>query len=424
MKIFYKCLKCPMLLLVGFICCNQFPATANELADPAWLECFVGSMTDDQLAGQVMILHLERDKSRMEAKGLSTTQRSLVSSIQPGGLILYAENLLNPEQTRSLILESQDELLVPGFMSVDEEGGRVSRLQRSPEMKASKIPAAGQMAAQGPLAVWLGYLVIGRELAALGINMNFAPVADLGNQSLSDIVGDRAMGADAESSGQNCAVAVKALQACNILSVVKHFPGHGRSIGDSHYGIEEITASWEQLEAQDIKPFKEAFRAGADGVMTAHIWYSALEPEYLPVSMSARIMNDRLRKELGFDGLVVTDALDMKGATGYADSSTVGVRSLVAGADMLLCPVSPEKQKLAIVAALKTGGIDRSDLQRKVRRILAMKLKYGILKRDGSTIRAGLTVPVGDKSFIKLKSAETVGARIHQFIRNTFIVHQ
>jgi len=379
-------------------------------------------ISDEEKIGQLMIIELRRHSNGSPVLSLNDQERELLQELQPGGVILYAENFNNPDQVASLIAEIQACVRIPAFIAVDEEGGRVSRLQRSSKMKASAVPSAARLGSRGALAVKYAYTLIGRELAVLGVNMNFAPVADLPGLSTSDIVGDRGFSADPQQNAFFCTLAVKALRLNGIVPVVKHFPGHGRSSGDSHFLKEQIDISYDELKKTDLVPFEAAFKAGADAVMTAHIEYPQLDSQAVPVSMSKKILDDLLQKDLGFKGIIITDALNMKGAEGYGSEQDAVTQSLEAGSDMLLCPPEPLVLKTELAQKIKTKDLSRGLLGSKVRKILALKAQYRILGFYKSEFIALKTGPQ-DAYFDQLKPSQVFGSKIHRKILENFVLN-
>lgn len=350
------------------------------------------------LVGQTLIVALRwRDDGR-PITSLGPAEIALLRELQPGGVSLFAANLSTVAQTRALVRQIRAACRVPPFIAIDEEGGRVSRLATSRAIEATRIPPAETLGGSGAAAVWRAYDIIGDDLSALGVTMDFAPVADIDGNPLSDIVGDRAFANNPQAAAGMVGLAVRALQRHGVCAVVKHYPGHGRSGGDSHFGRQSAAVGWDELRRTDLVPFEAAFAAGAGGVMTAHIEYPNIDPAAVPVSMSATMVGKKLRGELGFAGLVVTDALDMRGILAKGGPGEVARASLSAGVDMLLCPESALEIRDALLKALGEGRLDRGGLRRAYERILAAKDRFGVLaespaERDDALARARIADP-------------------------------
>jgi beta-N-acetylhexosaminidase len=356
------------------------PLTKESLAE---VEERAKSLNRDQKVGQLFIIHLPWTHDGSKITHLTQAEKNAIRDIQPGGVVLYGVHIATLEQVRTLASEIAALCIIPPFIAVDEEGGRVSRLNNLSSPRATRVPAAAVLARAGPYAVKTAYTVIGRELSLAGINMDFAPVADVPFGTDSDIIGDRALGASFNEAAAYVALATQALSREGVVPVLKHFPGHGRSQGDTHEGVQIIDASWDEMLETDIIPFKRAFSIGAPALMTAHISYPKIEEEALPASISSSIITGKLRTELGFDGVVITDALDMQGIIAASGGKDSAVRALEAGVDMLLSPDDPLRIRRAINEALENGSLDPILIEQALLRILKLKKQFRIL--DGWT---------------------------------------
>lgn len=340
------------------------------------------------MAGQLLLVHLRYLQDGSPQRVLDDATRAMLTDVQPGGVVLYGANIATAAQLRALIADIRGTLRIAPFVAIDEEGGRVSRI-RALEGTVP-IPPAQALAREGVPAVASAYATIGDELAALGINMDLAPVADLGFYPELQFLGDRAFAADPALVSAAVAAAVKALQARGIVAVVKHFPGHGRTRRNSHAMSSVIGASRAELDL-DLQPFRAAFAAGAGGMMTAHVAYPALDPSGLPASLSPRILQGVARTELGFDGLIVTDAIEMRGLTAEIRSEEdAALAAFAAGADLLMGPTNPREVRDGILAALAPAvsgaavqtaapAEARRRLVESYRRIMTVKARYAIL---------------------------------------------
>ncbi|MDQ2961577.1 MAG: hypothetical protein M3R31_00235 [Pseudomonadota bacterium] len=363
------------------------PAPVSAAASGEGRRYVVPAATDAVMIGQLLLVHLRYREDGSRQLTLGDATRAMLADVQPGGVVLYGANVLSPQQVRKLIADIRSVLRIPPFIAIDEEGGRVSRI-RGLEGTVL-IPPARELALQGDGAIAEAYATIGAELAALDINMDLAPVADLGLYPERQFLGDRAFSADPDIVSRAVASAVTALQAHGIIAIVKHFPGHGRTRGNSHQVGAFITASRAELEV-DLRPFRAAFAAGVGGLMTAHVAYPALDPTGLPASVSARILQAVVRRELGFDGLIVTDALEMRGLTTIRTEKDAALAAFTAGVDVLMGPTNPQEirdhlaQALAPPDAGQPTAADalRERLVESYRRIMTIKHRNGILPRE------------------------------------------
>jgi beta-N-acetylhexosaminidase len=230
--------------------------------------------------------------------------------------------------------------------------------------------------------------VTAREARALGVQWIFAPVADVNNNPANPVINVRSFGSDPELVARYVNAYIEGAHGGaqgdaknRVLVTAKHFPGHGDTDVDSHMGLPLITASRERMEAVELKPFKSAIEHGVDAIMTAHMSVPALEPDDIPATASPRVLTALLREEMGFKGIVVTDALDMAGFASKFNSGEGSVRALEAGADVLLMPPNPEQSIRAVLAAVEKGRITRQRIDDSVIRVLTAKIRTGVIKK-------------------------------------------
>ncbi|MFH0916054.1 MAG: glycoside hydrolase family 3 N-terminal domain-containing protein [bacterium] len=337
-------------------------------------------MTLRQKAAQVLLLAID-------GTTLSAGTRELLAEGPPAGILLLERNITGTAQIRALTSALQQAAADLGsgiemFMAVDQEGGSVQRLRKGvPDVPAARTlgesssPAeAGRLAAETAAG-----------LLDLGVNMNLAPVADVVADKTSFLY-RRSYGGDAALVADFVAAVTKAFSRGGLISVVKHFPGHGSASGDTH-GEEVISdATRADFEAIHLPPFRAALAAGADGVMMAHIVATAYDPER-PASQSASIISGLLRGDLGFTGLVIADDLEMAaaGSNGTREGAAPGeaaVAALEAGCDLLISTGTLARQlqiRDAIVEAVRTGRLAPSRLDEAVLQVVALKLRHGIV---------------------------------------------
>jgi len=224
-------------------------------------------------------------------------------------------------------------------------------------------------------------LTAAREARAMGIHWIFAPVADVNNNPANPIINLRSYGEDPEQVSRHVAAFIDGAHSdpdARVLVTAKHFPGHGDTDVDSHLGLPRLEVPRERLDVMELKPFQAAIARGVDSIMTAHMAVPALEPSGMPATVSPKVLTGLLRDELKFKGLIVTDAMTMQGLAMLFDSGEGSVRSIVAGADVLLMPPDPDKAIRAVVGAVEDGRISRQRLEQSVARVLAAKLALGL----------------------------------------------
>lgn len=288
------------------------------------------------------------------------------------GAVLFKRNICSAAQTRRLVDALQASVpqhSPPLIIAVDEEGGTVSRIGGV----GTWMPSAMSLGAAGdPALTESVYVAIGEELASLGFTLDLAPVADVNTNARNPVIGARSFGDRPESVGTHVAAAIRGLHASGVQSAVKHFPGHGDVLVDSHLDLPVSRQARERLRAVELVPFAAAIAAGVDAVMVAHIWFSALESAREPASMSRTIMRELLRKELGFDGVICTDCMQMRAVSDSYEPGEAAVRAVAAGADLVLFsnPLdAAERAQKALQLAVLDGTLDDAEVMRSLERV-------------------------------------------------------
>jgi beta-N-acetylhexosaminidase len=269
-------------------------------------------------------------------------------------VLLFAANLGSPEQTRSLVkqLRSHNPHVL---IAVDEEGGIVTRVEA---VSGSSYPGNAALGVVDDVTVTSAVAQsIGAMLADRGINLNLAPVADLDSNPANPVIGVRSFGADPARVAAHTAAFVTGLQGNMVAACAKHFPGHGRAAADSHLTVPSVAATLSELVATDLVPFRAAIEAGVRSVMTAHVAFPAIDE--IPATLSRRLVTDVLRNELGFDGVIITDALGMAAIGDSAKTASGAIRAMAAGADLICLPADETAQQRAkdTLTAAVFGGV-------------------------------------------------------------------
>jgi len=326
---------------------------------------------------------IEQKIGQMLLLGWTTGPQShaLVDELAVGGIILMDRNIGTPAATAAQIAALQDRArakgLPPLFVAVDQEGGRVQRL-RPPHY--TRRPAQREIGSAGSVdGARAAARSLGEELRSLGFNWNFAPVLDVDSNPKNPIIGDRSYSSDPETVAAFGAAAVRGFQEdAGILACGKHFPGHGDTDTDSHLALPTIPRSRAALDATELVPFRAAIGAGLAAIMTAHILFPALDP-VLPATLSSTILTGLLRGELGFNGLLITDCLEMKGVAARWGEPEAAVLAVEAGADILLCCHTWKTQRAiqqALLTAVHSGRLTETRLDQSLARIAAAKAKW------------------------------------------------
>jgi beta-N-acetylhexosaminidase len=335
-------------------------------------------MTIEQKVGQVFMLGFV-------GTSLNDSNRALVQSLHLGGVTLFARNIDSASQLTRLNADLQtiaDPL--PLFISVDQEGGLVVRVTDG----ATIFP--GNMAVGATGDATLARRVAeasASELLAMGVNMDLAPVVDVNTNPLNPVIGVRSFGSNVGLVSDFGTQTIDALQSAGVSAVGKHFPGHGDTAVDSHRDLPVVPHPLERLQSLEFVPFKAAMQAGVDGIMTAHLYLPAIEPQPdLPATLSKTVLTGILREQLGYQGLILTDALDMDAIKKGRTAAEAAVEAFEAGADMLLIAGinSDDRQHLgdgppALLAAVRSGRVSEPRLDASVLRILEAKARRGVL---------------------------------------------
>lgn len=306
----------------------------------------------------------------------------LIEGYGIGGVIYFRRNVKDAHQLAHLSAELQGMSLRSGgqplFIAVDQEGGMVSRIEKG----ATLLP--GNMAlgaAFAPAGVYASSKIMGKELRQMGVNMNFAPCLDINNNRLNPVIGVRSYGETAAIVGEMGTHAVKGLQDMGVIATVKHFPGHGDTSEDSHHDLPVVPHSMERLMELELDPFIKAIEGGVDAIMTAHVVFAALEQNGVPSTLSYCILTELLREKLGFNGLIVTDCLEMKAISEGIGVAEGAVRAIEAGSDLILVSHRLDRQVSAIeavIAAVESGRIPESRIDESVLRVMTYKCKRDI----------------------------------------------
>ncbi len=387
-----------LTLLLGLV--PALPAAADA-ADPA--QALLQSMTTQEKVSQVLMPTFRKftDASgqKQEVTQLNEAIEGALARHGFAGVILFSENTPGTEQTlrltdafqRANAGEGRSQLLI----SIDQEGGNVTRLGEGTQTPGNMaLGAVNDLTATREMAD-----ILGRELLALGVNWDFAPVLDVNNNPGNPVIGPRSFSDDPQVVAEQGVAFMQALRATGAISTLKHFPGHGDTGTDSHTGLPCITKTYDQLKSCELLPFRACIEAGAEAIMTAHIQYPLIEtgayvskatgePVSLPATLSKTILTDILRGDLGFEGVIVTDAMTMDAIATHFDPIDAAVLALNAGADLLLMPVDTSTPTGiadldayidALTRRVESGDVPLSTLDAAVLRVLRLKESKGLL---------------------------------------------
>ena len=350
---------------------TEVPKTAEELWEEK-IDAEIAAMPlTDKVAGLFLVTPESiTDVSKAVRAGEGT--KEALEKYPVGGLIYFKQNIQSKEQLTEMIQNTKSYSKYPLFIAVDEEGGDVSRVASAG--LADKQPSAAEIGATGDAnnAYQTG-AAIGTYLTDLGFNLDFAPVADLSNVEDS-IMEDRAYGSSAAVAAPFVASMMTGLEEQGVTACLKHFPGIGSTTADTHDGLVSIERTAEELWAEELTVFKAGIDAGAQMIMVGHADVEALSGDKTPACMSEVIVTDVLRGELGYQGIVITDALNMSAISEYYSSEQAAVMALKAGCDMILMPESFEQAYAGILNAVTDGTISEERINDALKRIYRIKM--------------------------------------------------
>ncbi|WP_405157523.1 beta-N-acetylhexosaminidase [Paenibacillus sp. FSL H8-0283] len=304
----------------------------------------------------------------------------LIRDYHVGGVIYFRRNVESVDQLTRLSAELQEMAAeagaLPLMISVDQEGGMVARIDQE---GMTQVPGNMALGATGNAEYTLECAqILGRELKNIGIDMNLAPVVDVNNNPLNPVIGVRSYGEHAESVAAHGVAAITGYQSQGIAATAKHFPGHGDTAVDSHLGMVTVPHDRNRLEQMELLPFRKAIEAGVDAIMTAHVMFPSIEPEPIPATLSYKVLTGLLREEMGFEGIIITDCLEMHAISKPYGVAEAAVRAVEAGADLILVSHTLQDQVAAleaIVEAVRTGRISEEVIHQAVERIMTWKRK-------------------------------------------------
>ena len=373
---FAPCLAFSLFLTLFAVSCAQGdrePRLADDPGAARWVHKTLSRMTIEEKVGQMLVARYTGNFFNEDNETLKDLE-SLIQKRKLGGLILFLGEVY---ETAHLTNRLQALSGLPLLIASDLErgaGNQVAGATLFPPLMA--IGAAGSET----LAYEMGKITA-FEGRSMGIHMTYAPVVDVNVNPDNPIINTRSAGEDPEEVGRLAAAFIRGCQENGMMATAKHFPGHGDTAQDSHTLLPSIDAGRERLDAVELYPFRKAIEAGVSAVMIAHLQVPSLDPTPgLPSSLSAPIITGLLREDMGFRGLVVTDALEMGGVTGSFTAEQAAVRCVQAGVDILLLPVDLEAASDALIKAVKNGEIPLSRINASVRRILEAKARLGLHK--------------------------------------------
>lgn len=336
----------------------------------------MSTLTVEELVGQMFYITLSDYNS---------------TKIPAGGIIFFKEDIKTIEGTVETIEHIQNNAQTPVFIGIDEEGGAVSRITGSESIGGTQIPSAYELAhMKEPTSVYRANLIIANEIKALGFNMNFAPVADINSNSANPIIGDRAFSNTADEVSENVVMAIKAYEEVGIIPIIKHYPGHGDTMADSHYGAVSVTHDIKRLESVELLPFIAGIEAGVKGIMVGHIRVPKVTNNEQPASLSKVLIRELLIEQLNYSGLIITDALNMAAISELYSLEEVITLGLEAGLDIFLMPEDSMQAYEILLEKVNESEVILQRVKSSVRKIIRTKIETGLM--DDEVIKPSVTV--------------------------------
>lgn len=341
------------------------------------VEALLASMSLEQKVGQLMMVGFG-------GKEMGPGIERLLTDFHVGSVALYSRNVRSPQQVSELIRGLRRAMAdeIQPFVAIDQEGGNVVRVRS----EVAVLPGTMTLGAtRDPVLAFLAGQSHAIDLRLLGFDMNLAPVLDINHNPRNPVINVRAFGDSPELVAQLGVAFVRGQQAAGLATVAKHFPGHGTTEHDSHFALPRIQLPRETLLATELLPFQRAIDAGLDALMTAHVQVPAVDPDGTPASLSRRLIGELLRGRLGFDGLVITDDLEMRAISETRGVGPAAVQAVQAGADIVMVIWTPRRKREvfeSLLQAARSGTIPAARLDASVRRILRLKARRGTLDRD------------------------------------------
>ncbi|SCX95753.1 beta-N-acetylhexosaminidase [Lachnospiraceae bacterium XBB2008] len=356
---------------------ETFPEPSEEEVLNELINDKISGMTIEQKIYQLFVVTPEVLTGVSQVVTAGDTTKNSLERTPVGGLIYLAPNLTSSEQTKEMLSKTREYAYeiegMPMFLCVDEEGGRVTRIAQNPAFGVEEIPAMGNI--ESVEEAYNCGDTIGTYLEDLGFNVDFAPVVDVLTNNSNRVIGDRSFGSDPNIVSDYAKAYSDGLHAHGILSTYKHFPGHGATEADTHKGYAYTNKTHEELSQNEMIPFATAKENNIDMVMVAHISLPNVIGDDTPCSLSKMMIIDILRGELAYDGIVITDALNMGAISEKYSDAEASLKAFEAGADLILMPGNLKSAYTGIYGAYESGRISEDRIDESLRRIIKAKIQ-------------------------------------------------
>lgn len=358
-------------------------------SDNALIEERLSQMTLREKVGMMFFIRPEaldtaayyespQDLVNISLQEVNDRMRETARNYPMGGVIVFGHNIKDESQLNKFVTDLRS-LDGHPLLGIDEEGGRVARIARNRNFDVPKFGSMASVAASGRSGdVGEAAFTIGKYLKEYGFDVDFAPVADVNTNPQNIVIGDRAFSNDPREAAPMVKSYLKGLEKAGIIGCLKHFPGHGDTQADTHYGYAMSRKTWDEIRDCEMIPFRAGIQAGAKMIMTAHISLPNVTGSNVPSTLSPLILKDKLRDEMHFNGVIITDAMEMGAIIRQYSVEDASVMAIKAGVDMLLCVREYPQVFETVLSAVQRGEIPEKRIDESVRRILRLRRQAGL----------------------------------------------
>ena len=368
------------LSCIGCGTTHNTDSTSQNIPDKTdKVQQIVDSMSLEEKVAQLFLVQPEAIVDIGTATAAGDATKQAINKTPVGGFVYFSDNLQSEQQVQDMLRKvqkySEDRIGLPAFLSVDEEGGTVARVASTGRFDVTDVGDMAKIGASGDVqqARQAGE-TIGSYLSELGFNLDFAPDADVLTNPDNTVVEKRSFGSDTRVVSDMSLAVAQGLAQHQVYSVYKHFPGHGATAGDTHQGYAYTDKTLDELKQSELIPFENAIQNNAEFIMAAHISAPRVTGDDTPASLSKTMITDILRGQMGYDGIVVTDAMNMGAVTEQYTSAQAAVKALQAGADLVLMPEDFQEAYQGVLDAVKDGTLTEQRINESVTRIVKVKV--------------------------------------------------
>ena len=357
---------------------SEDAVSADEIETDPEIEAAISGMSLEQKVAQLFFITPEALTGVDNVTAAGDATAAALKKNPVGGIIYFAQNIVDPDQLTKMLGNMQTYSAsadgIPLFLGVDEEGGKIARVAENKNFDVTKFDDMASISANDTAAAYNVGETIGKYLHDYGFNVDFAPVADVLLNPDNTVIGTRSFGSDPKTVADMSWQVASGLEDNGVTACFKHFPGHGGTDGDTHTGAVSSNETLDQMKSDTLVPFQNAVTSGANMIMVSHVSCPLVTGDDTPACLSSAMVTDVLRNDMGFNGIIITDSLQMGAITGNYSAGDAAVMAIQAGDDMLLMPDDYEKASKAVLDAVNAGTITEERINDSLRRILRVKL--------------------------------------------------